>query len=140
MFSSMSTLFGCKSNGIFHARTPHKLLAPLGEKQETILCLWMSGYFLVKKNIKLLAVTKKKLKEILNKVMTNNLYLGNLFHQCSSPPYTRKENWLHFITKIIRNTILSPYYTAGAAIPFVRNIQRSISIPALNSHTDFHLV
>lgn len=113
MFSSASTLFGCKVDGIFSARTPLKPLAPQGEEEEPVLCFWMSGYFLVK-NFKVFLKShhnssgKKKirkkhhqpwrisknheeLKEKLNTVMTNHLYLHNIFHQCSSLPYTSKE-------------------------------------------------
>lgn len=48
MFSSTSTLFGYKVDGIFGARTPLKPLAPQGEEEEPVLHLCMSGYFLVK--------------------------------------------------------------------------------------------
>ena len=114
-----------------------------GEEEEPVPCLWMSGYFLAK-NLKTFLKShhnssdKKKqnktkknttqiwriwknyeeLKEKLNKVMTTNLHLHNIFHQCSSIPYTRKENWLHFITTTFQNTTSSPYYTAGVAITF----------------------
>lgn len=45
--ASMSTLFDCKVDGIFNAKTPLKPSALLGE-EEPVPWLWMSGYFLVK--------------------------------------------------------------------------------------------
>lgn len=133
-FSSMSTLFGCKADGIVSARTPLKLLAPLGEEEEPVLCLWMSRYFLVKKNtkfiaepkfkkIKIIGKKKKELKEVL-KVMTCNLYLCNLFHQCSSPTYTRKKTWLCFITKNQQEYYFKPLRHSWSCYSFCKECMK----------------
>lgn len=52
IFSSMSTLFGCKVEGIFSARTLLKLLASLGEEEKPVQCLWMFGAYFLAKNFK----------------------------------------------------------------------------------------
>lgn len=142
IFSSMSTMFGCKVDEIFQCQDSTQAACSSGN---SVVRESSSGYFLVKNLQTLLKIphnssdekkrmmwkNHEELKEKLQKVMTNNLHLHNIFHQRSSLPYTGKENWLHFITKTIGNTTSSPYYTAGVAIPFVRNMWRSVSIPVL---------
>lgn len=108
----------------------HSSCLLLWEKRKSLFCasgcqdtFWLKKHKLTAEPKKKKKKKKRELKEVL-KVMTNNLYLCNLFHQCSSPPYTRKKNWLCFITKTIWNTTLSPLLQSWGCYSFCKECMK----------------
>lgn len=131
IFSSMSTVFGCKVDEIFQCQDSTQAACSSGN---SVVKESSSGYFLVKnlqtfvksphnssdKKKRRMWKNHEELKEKLHKVMTNNLHLHNIFHQCSSLPYTGKENWLHFITKNNREYYFKPLLHSWSCYSFCK--------------------